>query len=446
MIKRILFFLLIATPAWGQSQSVRWTHHSPRQANVHARYMTYEIGDSTKPSPDPSFNIHMWGGQANFRLHLPSELDSMESFNTTASTRATKPDITFSTAKVRHETYFRPGGMGALEWEIFLPTKPDTNVWHFAFESEGLRFAYQRPFPIVVDSGTIDSVFGAGGVFDHLNFMPDSVGGGYVAVLSDPTKRWRRTVIDSTNGDTLAVQDYGVGIAFHAFVPLAIDILNDSAYCDYEINTVTNLVRIELPTAAWNNLRYPVTIGPTFGNETLGVIHDSWTSASTGLNSESNDTYTASAGDIVTEMFFGGQGSGTDDSVNCGLYDIVTTDITNQQTTDVAPVASATNAFYGTGTISFSLSAGTEYTLAGDHANGAGVIDYAYFVDETDAGNVDFSGFRDPWVTGERNTKNYSFKADYTVAAAAEETVAVHNPTGAKVVHGPGAAGRQGGP
>jgi hypothetical protein len=113
--------------------------------------------------------------------------------------------------------------------------------------------------------------------------------------------------------------------------------------------------------------------GETFGSatDTSGLGMSGTTIVNAIMNSHPNQSYTASAGDVVTKFSFFGEGDGgSPDEIDVALYDITSGDTTIVGSAETITLSNAPSAWYHSDAVSIPLTAGNTYCMAfGDERN-----------------------------------------------------------------------------
>ena len=219
-------------------------------SKIKARYLTCQVGDSTVAVYEPSLNITAWGDECRFSIDLGSDPScDLSGVNPLTGLANGSDEITLAGTHVSYKIYRRRDGN--LEWEIVLSAVPDTNVFTYDIETEGLDFWYQPEL-------TKDEV---GRGYER----PDSVVGSYTVYHLTKSNNMRRII-----GKDTTYWDYKTGKAFHIYRPLAIDANHDSAWCDLDIDTKTRELTITVRQGYLDGAAYPVSIDPTIGYTTEG--------------------------------------------------------------------------------------------------------------------------------------------------------------------------------
>jgi hypothetical protein len=301
------YFWLILLPclAFGQmsrkSESSVVNLYEKKVAKTHARYLTVEVGDSTRTKFDPSFKISAWDGECEFRLHLSTSDKPLGLATRGLGTMNGKDKTTLTTAGVQHEMYVRDDGN--FEWEIIFSSKPDTNVFTYQIKTKGLNFHYQ---PELTQKEVDDGMF-----------RPASVIGSYAVYHN--SKANNRIIIE---GKDTTFENYKTGKAFHIYRPRAWDASGDTVWGVLEIDLGRMTIGVDSTWMA--NATYPITIDPTFGYTTdpqSWVIIDAtsflqWGTTTAGLR------HTASTGDEVTAFSCYSQATGSAVRARYAVYAI----------------------------------------------------------------------------------------------------------------------------
>jgi len=181
--------------------------------------------------------------------------------------------------------YAHPGT--GFEWEIILKQKPDTNVFTYSIETEGLRFYYQD----TLTDYEKDSMQAE---------RPDSVVGSYAVYHA--TRANNRRVI---NGADTTFENYLTGKAFHIFRPRAWDAAGtDTVWCDLHIDSKAGALSLTVPSGFLDHAIYPVTIDPTFGKTVIGGSNGNIGTTTAYAHRLAAQHYQASTGDNVDTLCY----------------------------------------------------------------------------------------------------------------------------------------------
>lgn len=235
----------------------------------------------------------------------------------------------------------------AFEIEVILNQKSDTNKFDFHIDNyENLNFYYQPPlneeYP---ERGCSETECISGG---RRTYRPENVVGSYAI--------YHKAKKDYVIGDT----NYGNGKAFHVYRPKAFDSAGREKWAKLEYKD--GVLTVVVPQEFLDNATYPVIVDPTFGYTSLGATYDC---DSTG------NTYYYQLGDLSPS----GSNTATNHNIgqtsNCGdsrtnkmaLYSESGGNPASKLVEDGSTTASSGNVFATGPTISYSLTASTQYWI-----------------------------------------------------------------------------------
>ena len=342
---RYLWLIFLPCLAFGQvskkSESSVVTFYEKKVANTKDRYLTVEVGDSTQTKFDPSFNISAWEGECEFRLNLSTIDKPLGLATRNVGTMNGKDKTTLATGDVTHELYVRTDGN--FEWEIILPSKPDTNVFIYQIETKGLDFHYQSELTQEeIDGGAI---------------RPDSVVGSYAVYHN--SKANNRVIID---GKDTTFENYMIGKAFHIYRPTVRDASDSFQFCHIEIDTIQGTLSLTIPQTFLNNAHYPIVIGPTFGETgegSSGITNRAY------CNVHADYLHTASTGDEIISFHAFSYSVAAPEDVDMAVYSMSGDDPQSRlaAAVGVSVTSGSPAVWYQTG-VSQALSNGVTYGVA----------------------------------------------------------------------------------
>lgn len=275
--------------------------------------------------------------------------------------------------------FIEPKTENEFDIDFTLDSKPDTNVFEYKISgAEDFDFFYQPAL-------TQEEI-------DEGAERPENVVGSYA--VYHKTKANHR--VGSTN--------YATGKAFHIYRPKAIDANGAEVWA--ELSYVNGLLSVTVPQKFLDEAVYPVRVDPTFGYTTIGGT----TSTNTNANADVGATYryTASSGDIVTDLNIYGDGTGTGSTV-IAVYDWNgSVPVNRTGTVNFDPPSSVG---WHTSSVSIPLSNGTTYVVAAQR--GSGMTNFRVDTIGTASRAISTA---DPWVETTTLTATYSFYATYTAS------------------------------
>jgi len=199
---------------------------------------------------NPQIRMNFWNGEVFLRLNMIEQRKQLSSdaiMHLIDSSKTQKVIYEPDTADLQ-QLYKKNDN--CFEWEIILNKKPDTHIFQYQLETNGLTFYFQ------------DSIDVADPYFEQ----PDSVRYSYAVYHSHK----RNNRISINNNDT-TYANYGTGKAFHLYRPRVWDSDGHTVWAKLSIDTIGHLLSINVADSFLNTASYPVTIDPTFGYTTAGA-------------------------------------------------------------------------------------------------------------------------------------------------------------------------------
>ena len=371
------------------------------KVGVKQKCFTIEVSDSTDHQFAPSLEITAFDGECRFRINLSTAEHSLAAALRTVSESDGKAGVRFSTSTQVHEIKAR--GDTAFEWDLILYERPDTNVFTYSIETEGIRFFRQ---PALTPE---DIAAGAE--------MPENEAGGYAMYHATRRDNW---TYKDRQGKILYREEYKTGAVGFIYRPRAWDSAGDTIWCDHVIDLNAATYSNTVPQDFLDRAVYPVTIDPHFGNEagsgSTTLSNNAW-----GI-SDVTYQHTAGAGETVDSICVYGKGYLGAWSIDGAIY---TVGASNRPVTkigsSVTMSSSSSTGVWVCGTASIALTNGTTYTLAiGDDVNTARF----YYNAETDGDcsrqtvNNDLAA---TWTHGLNSTYVPRLYAVYTVSGGEPE-------------------------
>lgn len=199
--------------------------------------MKMVVGDEKQTDFYPRMKLKRWDNEANFSIGIISDEHGIY---TTVDGKIEW--VAVDGVKAR----FYEKDDNDLEFEIELPSMPQSNRFELSIRTKGLDFFYQSELTQEeIDDGCI---------------RPNNVVGSYAAYHK------------SHRGDYSAAggKNYRSGKAFHIYRPEAVDAYGMKVWCDMHIDIEHDIMTIEVPQEFLDIARYPVVIDPTFGCDPSG--------------------------------------------------------------------------------------------------------------------------------------------------------------------------------
>lgn len=241
-MKYLILLLIVLLPvlAWGQAELTpenQWYKPDPtKQGRIYynpENKMKVITGDTLSATVEPTFTLQKWG-----KLDSPALFRIQQFDGSLDSNRMTGDSLFLFKGDQRQVIYPLADG---LEWTILLKKKPVSPVLSFDIVTSNLTFS---------SMGKVTQW-----EIDNKAVRPDSLIDAYT--FYHKSKSWN---------------DYGTGQAGIIYRPKAWDSNNDTVWCTLNIDTVTGLFSLTLPTTFWNNAIYPVIVDPTFGYTDIGGL------------------------------------------------------------------------------------------------------------------------------------------------------------------------------
>ena len=243
-----------------------------------------EIGEERHSPPQPYLKLNKWDEEVSLKVNVPYGKNGKKSIAQDRLKWANpKYDVDFYpkepekiTEKIagKNRTFFI-NEEGGVEFDVILKEKPDSNVFEFPIETQGLKFYYQPPLhpehPTWADTdgdGKADT------------FRPENVVGSYAVYH------------ESRQGDytQLGGKNYKTGKAFHIYRPKVTDAEGKEIWGKLNIDEKAGVLTVTIDQNWLDNAAYPVKIDPNFGYEVAG---GSETSA--GVNEMQGSLFTSPA-------------------------------------------------------------------------------------------------------------------------------------------------------
>jgi len=350
-----------------------------------------EVGDSKQPDFKPQVKIMRWDNEVNFSMRAEEKAG--------ATLLEDKGVVKYITPDYEVHQYDKPDASeeGGFEFEWVLNKKPISNVLSTTIETKGLDFFYQPEL-------TQEEIAEGGE-------RPENVIGSYAVYHS--------TKSNHKVGD----KNYKSGKAFHIYRPKAIDTNNNESWC--ELNIGGGILTVTTPQKFLDTATYPVRIDPTFGYTSIGATFLTNTGGSLLVATASLvNTYTATAGDSVTDINIYGDSTTTSGTYDVTVYTISGGAPTTRLATPVELTVTTTLQWHSV-SFSQSLSNGVEYGVAfanstTDTNNKRQKYDSGSAPGRVASTSGVTSDLKDPFgTTGTDSGTHYSIYATYTTGGGA---------------------------
>ena len=183
---------------------------------------------------------------------------------------------------------------GGLEIELVLHERPQSNVFEFDIETEGLVFYYQPPLT-KIETGA---------------HQPENVVGSYA-------------VYHATRGNLHASAEeaarYKTGKAYHIFRPLVKDAAGNETWGDLHVDTDAGILSVTVDQEWLDRAVYPVVVDPTLGYTAKGAQY--MTVSASRFNGISASYPESSSGQIVSFSVCVAEYSRDSSSIRVGVYE-----------------------------------------------------------------------------------------------------------------------------
>ncbi len=213
-----------------------------------------EIGEEKHSPPQPYLKLNKWDGEVSLKIDIPYAKNGVKSLAQSRLKWANhKYDVDFYPREPEeitgidsqgNEHSFTINEGGGVEFDVILKEKPESNVFEFPIESDGLKFYYQ---PELTQKEK-----------DEGAFRPENVVGSYAVYH------------ESKQGDysQMGGKNYKAGKAFHIYRPKITDANGTEVWGILNIDK--GILSIEIPQKFLDNAVYPVIVDPTFGYSQIG--------------------------------------------------------------------------------------------------------------------------------------------------------------------------------
>ena len=369
------------------------------------------VGDDKQVEFYPQVKIQRWDNEVNFSVRLISDdritqpiLDKEKiAWNSPAC------GMEFSDV-VPNEEYPE----GAFKFEYILKSKPATNQLRFSIETKGLTFYKQLPFTkeypleywadrfhqsVTVTETQVKDLDGK-----ELAYRPENTVNSYAIYHSGKP-------INYVDGKLYRCGKFG-----HIYRPKIIDALGKWVWGDLDIDPIAKIYVVTIPQKFLDTAVYPIRSNDTFGYTTVGAgnsaIADCW--------GHYINTYTATAGDEVTQFSIYGYGYVANQSYDLAIYDVAGGVPVNQLDTPVTVVFATGFNWNNSGAISQVLAATTYSLCVGNVVNQGDSnpqikLDSLSNSTSRDLGDT----LADPWVHFDLQSEILSMYATYTPVGGA---------------------------
>jgi len=221
-----------------------------------------EIGEERHSPPQPYLKLNKWGGEVTLKVHVPYVQGGEKSMDgNKIKWTSEKYDAEFYPKEPQeitdkdsqgNEYTYTINEDGGIEFDLILKEKPESNIFEFPMETEGLTFYYQPPLNEEEDGDCTESTcYDEDGIV--IAFRAENVIGSYAVYH------------ESKIGN-----EYKSGKAFHIYRPEVEDAAGNKIWGELSIDEKTEILTVTVDQDWLDNAVYPVTIDPNFGYETIG--------------------------------------------------------------------------------------------------------------------------------------------------------------------------------
>lgn len=242
------------------------------------------IGEENDTSPQPYLKLDKWEGEVTLKVAIPQGKKGKKTLDKNKLNWSNN-EYEVSFYPKEPETFVEEIGdrnftvttndMGGVEFDLVLKKKPQTNIFEFPIETQGLDFYYQPPLHPQHPTWSDENGDGKPDTF-----QPENVVGSFSV--------YHKTKKDHILGET----DYKTGKAFHIYRPKVIDAARNEIWGILNMDEMNKILTVTIDNAWLESAIYPVTIDPTFGYTTGGV------SFSCGANNIQGSNFTGASGTL----------------------------------------------------------------------------------------------------------------------------------------------------
>lgn len=249
--------------------------------------------DADETSEVPYLRLDKWSGETKLKIKLPqAEKGSKKLENDKLKVKGgryavevyprSSQEITEDIAGVPYT--FTIDNEGGVEFDIVLESIPESNVFEFPIEGEGLRFYYQPALHAEHPTWADED---GDGVAD--NFRPEMVVGSYAVYYEAKESFFKEKEKEAK---------YKTGKVFHIYRPKVTDAAGSEIWGELFFDEITQVLKVTVDAAWLANASYPVRVDPNLGYSTAGA-------SSTRLTDQIRSTFpvAASADGIAMELY-----------------------------------------------------------------------------------------------------------------------------------------------
>jgi hypothetical protein len=321
-----------------------------------------EIGDTKQLDFQPQIKIPRWNNQANASFRLVQTEPATVTYDATA--------IVYDTPSLTAKFYALDDveSDDGHEFEVWLKTKPATNVVAFTVQHKGGTWTKQPFHPHRSDHPEFhpDAYYFGTNPWGGERRSPERVVGSYV-FYSD-TLQGDYTAIDGHN--------YRSGKILHVYRPWARDAKGVQVWCDLDLDEPRGLLTITIPQAFLDTAAYPVLVDPTFGYSGTAASDDNIGGAHILCKATSNPASNGTLDSITIKGRIRNDGSSPHPNHAPAIYsDTAGAPVNKLAAVDtVGTLYTGSDAELTTSITYASLASGTQYWLGSKQA---GITDYS---------------------------------------------------------------------
>lgn len=366
------------------------------------RRIQFEVGDTKVPDEFlPRFKSSLWDNEVNFSLGALVEQRSVVLVEDGKIKYKTESGLEVHMYELWHPARFEDGGF-EFEWVLnSIPLTVNGNRFVATIQTKELEF-YRQDRKEIEKEGIC---------------LPE-IDGSYAVYHASKAHNRRRVVDWAHTGDRRIPiweeKNYKTGKAFHIYRPRVFDARGRWAWCELHIDTQLELLTVTAPWDFLLSAAYPCYIDPTFGYTTSGASVSAATTQNIS-NTHASTRYTAVSGDTVTSFSVIIGTTATLTTVEMAVYNFVS-NLPNSRLATAEPITiNTTGGTYNSGTVSQSLSAGTNYGPGIGRPGVTGVMAVRFdSIGGTERSVDASSALPATWTNAGIGTTRFSFYATYT--------------------------------
>lgn len=224
------------------------------------------FSDPDETSDQPYLKMDKWGGEARLKIKIPHAANGSKNLgNDRLKIKNSKYEVEVYPRSSEYVTEMIAGQArtftineeGGVEFDLVLESVPESNVFEFPVECEGLKFYYQPPLdsehPTWADTD-------GDGMADA--FRPEIVVGSY-AVYYEAQEGFFKKEEEA--------EKYKIGKAFHIYRPKVTDAAGSEIWGELYFDEASRVLKVTVDAPWLAAAVYPVRIDPNLGYETAGA-------------------------------------------------------------------------------------------------------------------------------------------------------------------------------